>query len=228
MKATLEEKFNIIALLLSNSILFVLEWIACFLMFVENKWKCFMFYTDIANAFALVVSGITIVSAIVALAKNKPHIPKWVQVIKFVSTTMLLITITIVVAFLAPCFGFNGYLVFLFGGTMLFTHTICPLYALIGSVVLERGSYYHFKITSFVILPTLLYGIIMLVLNIFKVVVGPYPFFMVYNFNWFITTIWCVGVIIWSYLMSVLLWVCQTHKKRVVTNWREPQFFIAK
>lgn len=220
MSVELERKFNIIGMLIGNSLLFILECVTNCLMFAENKWACFKYYTDIANAFALFVSGVMVASCIIALIKNKPFLPKWVMVFKLISTTMLLITFTIVVTFLAPWFGTIGYLVFLFGGPMLFTHTVCPLFSIISFMTIERGYKYKFGATSFVILPTLVYGIIMIILNIFGVVVGPYPFFMVYRFHWVIVTLWCAGVILWSYLMSVICWLLSGSKARTVRSYK--------
>lgn len=216
MSVEFERKFNIIGMLIGNGILFILECITNYLMFAENKWACFKYYTDISNAFALFVSGAMVVCCIFALLKNEPYLPKWIMACKLISTTMLLITFTIVVTFLAPCFGVMGYLVFLFGGPMLFTHTICPLYCIVSFVTIERGYRYKFRTTSYVILPTLVYGIIMIFLNIFGVVVGPYPFFMVYQFHWAIVTLWCAGVILWSYLMSIACWLFSGSKTKVL------------
>lgn len=220
MGVELERKFNIIGMLIGNSMLFILECITNYIMFAENKWACLKYYTDISNAFALLVSGVMVVCCVVALIKNKPYLPKWVMEFKLISTTMLLITFTIVVTFLAPWFGVVGYLVFLFGGPMLFTHTICPLFSIISFMTIEKGYRYQFRATSLVILPTLVYGITMIFLNIFGVVVGPYPFLMVYRFHWVIVTLWCAGVILWSYLMSVICWLISGSKTKVQKNYK--------
>lgn len=206
-------KLKILGVVVSNAILFVLEIITICLVVKTNKLKALLYYTDLSNAFALVVSGVMVVCGVVALCKNSPQLPKWIVELRFVSAVMLVITFSIVICFLAPWFGVKGYKLFLFEGSMLLSHTICPLFSTISLFTVERGMIEKIKSTTYVLYPTLGYGLTVLTLNILGVVVGPYPFFMVNHFHWAIITIWCVGVLVWCYLMSLLIWMVARKRK---------------
>jgi hypothetical protein len=77
---------------------------------------------------------------------------------------------------------------------MLFTHTLCPLLALASFALLEHDRVSSKDIPAAMIF-TLAYATIMIILNIAKVVVGPYPFLMVYNQPIWASILWCVGIL---------------------------------
>lgn len=208
-----ETRSKIIGVVVANAILFVLEIITICLIIKTNQLKALLYYTDLSNAFSLIVSGVMVVGGVVALCKKSPQIPKWIVELRFVSATMLVITFTIVVCFLAPWFGVEGYIAFLFKGSMLFSHTLCPLFSTLSLFSIERGMIEEIKSTTYVLYPTLGYGLTILTLNILGVVVGPYPFFMVNHFHWMIITIWCIGVLVWCYLMSLFIWLVARKRK---------------
>ena len=199
-------KIRTVGVLLGNVILAILELIAIIQMIPTNKWRCFAFYTDISNALTFIVSIILIVTCIVVLCKRGGRLPQWVMVLKYITVCMLFITFIVVVSILAPYFGKDGYITFLFKDSMLFTHTICPIYALVSSLVFERGYVYKFIYTIYALIPTLIYGITLIVLNVLKVIEGPYPFFFVYVNGWFKSVVWIIGVILGTYLLSVIVW----------------------
>lgn len=208
-----ESSVKILGVVISNAILFVLELITICLIIKTNKVKALLYYTDLSNAFSLLVSGIVVVGGVVAICKKSPHMPKWIVELRFVSATMLVITFTIVICFLAPWFGVRGYITFLFEGSMLFSHTLCPLFSTLSLFAIERGMVEKIKSTTYVLYPTLGYGLTILILNILGVVVGPYPFFMVNHFHWAVITVWCMGILLWCYLMSFSIWVV-AHKRK--------------
>ena len=45
-------------------------------------------------------------------------------------------------------------------------------------------------------IPTLIYGVVLIILNIAKVVVGPYPFFYVYDMPWYASILCLLGILL--------------------------------
>ncbi|MGN1222476.1 MAG: hypothetical protein ACI4TT_04510, partial [Christensenellales bacterium] len=51
-------------------------------------------------------------------------------------------------------------------------------------------------------IPTLLYGVICITLNILKLLEGPYPFFYVYDISWVVCTVSAVAILLATLLIS--------------------------
>ena len=65
-------------------------------------------------------------------------------------------------------------------GNMFEHHLLCPLLSLFSFMFLED---YKLKLNNikYPVIITTIYGFILILLNIFKVIDGPYPFLRVYN-----------------------------------------------
>ena len=62
---------------------------------------------------------------------------------------------------------------------------------IVSYIFFEEGT----KKKNLVFYMTLLYGITLILLNVLKVVVGPYPFLMVYNQTVWMSILWCVIIL---------------------------------
>lgn len=137
------------------------------LSFADRKWKVLIFYTQLSNL-------VTAASAALLLIAGQPL---WVTVLRYVSSTMLVMTFFVTVCVLIPMGGDPKML--LWSGVGLYHHVLCPILSTLSYIFAEN----HVGI-GWIWLPvlvTFIYGMIMLILNAARKVDGPYPFFKVYN-----------------------------------------------
>ena len=150
------------------------------------------FYTDLSNLMALITSVLYLV-----FYKRQN---KFINSLYFVTATMLTITLLVVIFVLGPMYSFD-YKWLVLQGSHFIMHLVCPL--LFISVYL-----FHKKRNDNKYLPvivTLVYGIVLITLNLLKVVDGPYPFFRVYNQSIFISILWGILLLSVSLVISMLL-----------------------
>ncbi|MBQ3325681.1 hypothetical protein IJG79_00825 [Candidatus Saccharibacteria bacterium] len=73
----------------------------------------------------------------------------------------------------------------------------------------DRSYNYTYEITSsddkYVVLSVILYGVIMIILNLTDIVSGPYPFLRVKDQPVFASILWFIGIISSSYLVTICL-----------------------
>ncbi|MCI5572892.1 MAG: hypothetical protein MR373_04255, partial [Faecalibacterium prausnitzii] len=117
------------------------------------------------------------------------------------------LTLMTVVLVLAPLYqDGNGWYVMLCTSSMLYHHLLNPLAAMVSFVLLERQPRLPRSATVWALLPTVVYGSIILVLNLQRKVEGPYPFLQVYNQSVPMTILWCILMLGTNYLYVWLLW----------------------
>ncbi|MBP5198977.1 MAG: hypothetical protein J6033_07990, partial [Lachnospiraceae bacterium] len=161
-----------------------------------------MYYTILSNAIAFVSSLF-----LVLLGQMF-----FVEVLRFLSTGMLLLTFVVTAFVLVPLTGNIKEL--LFSGAGLFHHLIVPVLSLISFLFAEDR-----VPTVWVILPlavTLVYGIIMLYLNHSGKADGPYPFFKINEIGKKRTALWMVILMIVVGVLSAVI----TYKKPVRTDMK--------
>ncbi len=154
-----------------------------------------MYYTELSNLLGL-ISALVFVFFLI-----KGEIPRWARVLKFISVLSLTVTFLVVIFVLGPMYSFN-YKLLLFSGSMLYTHLLCPILSFILFIFLEGGKFSKNECLIANAL-TIGYAIVMIPLNLFKVVDGPYPFLKVRDQSIFMSIIWIVVIMGGSYLLSL-------------------------
>lgn len=157
-------------------------------------WKNFMYYTELSNY--LLMTGLII--HVIYLLKGG-EMPRWVTRLKFAGVCTVTVTFVVVVTVLS---WFFGLLHLLTAGVMLYHHTICPLLAVASFLFLEKEEATREDV-RWSLLPTLLYGTVMIILNIVGTVVGPYPFLMVRYQPWYMSIIWIIVIVGGAALLSM-------------------------
>ena len=97
--------------------------------------------------------------------------------------------------------------------SMLYHHLLNPLAAIFSFVLLERTPRLSHSTVKWAPLPTVLYGGIILWLNIQCVVDGPYPFMKVYDQSVQASVLWCIAILLMNYFYAWLLWKLNGGKK---------------
>lgn len=205
-------KRKLIWALIFNFIILGLEIVGLVLSVQRHGIKVFIFYTENSNYFALVISLIFCITAIIALTKNALP-PQWVHILRFIATVCLTITFIVSVFVIIP-FKPSLYKYMLYQGSSLYQHILCPLLSLSSFLFFEYQKPLSKKVIFYALIPTIIYGGTCVVLNLLRVMTGPYPFFYFYQIPWYISIPSLLGVVAISTLTAFMLYVSHTAEEK--------------
>lgn len=193
---------QIVAIIINLAII-VLEILGTIKSVQEQGLNVIRFYTENSNYLALAAAIFFVVFMLLKTKGKIKAIPKWVSYLKLMATSCVMLTLIVVIAILGPMAG--GYKILLFAGSMLYHHFLCPLLCLFSFILFEEHTAFNKKSALIAFVPTMIYALIIIILNIFKVIEGPYPFLMVYNQPIYMSAIWFVVILGGAYLISLLI-----------------------
>lgn len=188
-------------------ILFVIAEVVGILVYPKLRWSILLWYTNLSNWLAAGVS----IACIVFFVLKKGQ-PKALRVLRLMAAVQLTLTFLTVYLFLAPLSEMEepgGFYEITFHRHLLVLHTICPLLYVVSWLFFEASDY-EIKDTVFAIGFTLLYEIVFAILNLAKVVHGPYPFLYVYEQPWWLSMIYLASFPGLAYLISLGLYALKT------------------
>ena len=212
------DKKNIVALAL-NIILIVIGLIGLIGTIIGFGNPALEYYTQLSNYFALISATIYTVylyKNIKGKTKEKNNnkeiknttIPKWVSILKYSSTLSLLVTFLVVVFILTPMFGLKSFSWMLFQGTNFYFHTICPILTFISFIFFEKHNIKGLRDNIRAMYFTMIYATLFIILNILRVVKGPYPFLMVHDQPIYMSIIWFILIVGGAFGLSMLImWI---------------------
>ena len=185
--------------IISNSLILVLGIIGLVYSFIEFGVLAFQYYTVDSNIFLMVTSALHLFYSL------KGKIPNYVRLLRYYSICAISVTLVVVLLILGPMTGsFAGYIWILINGSMLYQHTLCPIIAIV-SFSLFEGNYKLVKKDSLkALIPTLIYAVVIIVLNLVYVVDGPYPFLKIYDQHFLLTILWGVIILGGAYGLALL------------------------
>lgn len=164
----------------------------------KSKFHFFIYFTSDSNIFSALCSLIMIPYLVNVLGNPAAEIPLAIYVLHFVGTCAVMVTMVTVLVFLGPIAGYA----LMYTGSDLYLHLICPLLSLVSCILLLPSSL-PFYVTFIGILPTVVYGIVYMIL---VVVIGREKggWEDFYTFNrggkWYISAVLMVAG---SYLISL-------------------------
>lgn len=185
--------------LVLNLLIVIFEIIGLMITFNLNHRIAIEYYTEDSNILALFSSLLFVIY----LIRNK-NIPRWLELFKYMTTICLTVTFLVVIFILAPMYNFNYYYM-LFYNNLIFQHLLCPIISIITFIFFDNLSIIDKKDSLIGITLTLLYAFVLIILNVFKLIEGPYPFLMVYNQTIYMSIVWFILIIGLSYLISLFL-----------------------
>lgn len=191
----------------SNILLIVLAGLGLYFSIVDKN--AFLYYSDNAGIFALSSS---IIYVIVVLTKKEPNFLS--LALRYVSTTCLVLTL-VGTFYVATTTGEN-YLDSFIKGSHLFNNLLCPIVSFVSFTMFEGDRRLNKKKTIwYALIPTVIYGIIMLVCNVSNTFTGPYSFMMINDNPVYVTVIVFIVTIILNYVIGrFLLLSNQKHAPR--------------
>ena len=205
MKVTDKTKLKI-ALPVNLAIVFM-EIIAAVMSWQDYAWGMFQFYTQDSNLLALAACAVLALYQIRALRYGS-EIPLWAMQFKYFAVCCLSVTFLVVIFVLMPMMG--G--MWLMEGTMLYHHLLCPLAAFFGFVFAEKGADIKTKSVCIAMIPTVIYALTLIVLNLLHIVEGPYPFLKVYEQSVLMSIVWFVLIIGGAWLIAMGVFKLYRHK----------------
>ena len=185
--------------LIINILIVILELISFITIYKNNNHISIEYYTEESNILAFITCTIFTIYLIF----NK-KIPKWLVLLKYTSTICLTLTFLVVLLILAPMFDFD-YIGMFFKGIMLYHHFLCPVLAIVSFLLLDDLGDLPDNYSIKGLYLTFIYAFVLIILNIFDVVKGPYPFLMVKNQSILASIIWLIIIIGLSYLIAIIL-----------------------
>ena len=178
--------------LIINIIILILEVITFSYTYITNHSIAIEYYTIDSNLLALLTSLLFII-----FYKQDNNI---IKDLRFITTTALTLTFLVVIFILCPMYNFN-YKGLMLENNFLVFHTLVPILSIISYLLFETKSNKNYL--GFVF--TIIYSIILIILNVLNIIVGPYPFLEVKNQGIIMSMFWCILIVGGSYLIGLFL-----------------------
>ena len=183
-------------IIITNAVLIYWEIIGLILNIQQYGVGLFVYYTQISNILAMLTSLLLIIYTIMEKS------PKWLRFLRYQTTCCLTITFLVVLFLFAPPDNYhNSFLV----GSAYYHHLLCPILTIISFLFLEKGVEIIWKDTLFSLIPTILYGAILIPLNILKKVDGPYFFFQIHTQPVHTCIMWLIIVLMTAYVIGLVI-----------------------
>ena len=97
---------------------------------------------------------------------------------------------------------------------MLYHHLLCPLAAFFGFILFEKEPPLHRRDVLLPTVLTLIYAVVLIVLNIVRVVEGPYPFLRVYAQSVWVSILWALVILGGAGLLSYSLYALHSRSAK--------------
>ena len=122
----------------------------------SNSLSVFKYFTFQSNIFVGLVSAIYAYYQFLVIRKKIEKVPHALAIFLHVGASAVALTFIIVIAFLAPGYGFDK----MYNKANLFFHLLVPVVAIINYVVFLKVESYRFIQTLFNLIPSISYGIV--------------------------------------------------------------------
>ena len=168
------------AALVLNLLLLILEVKGSIMSVKEIGWGVFIYFTDYSNNLSMVAAAFMAIY-LTGYLKNGTQIPMWLRLLKYMAACSLSVTLLVVVFILSPMIGEGGLRWSMLYGDMLYHHFLCPVLAVVLFLFFEHEPCLEKKHTFYGLIPVSVYAAVFVVLNLLRIVEGPYPFLMYYK-----------------------------------------------
>ena len=189
-----------IALAITSAII-LLEANAQLMIFIPRGVEALQYYTQLSNIM-LLISAAILEFFLIRKVFKKTAIPRWVGLTLFSAIAATTVTFIVVLTILSWQVGDLGWL--LFHGSMLFTHTLCPILGILLFTIFNPCTFKK-NDARYAMIFTLGYAAVALVLNIAKIWHGPYPFLWIYEQPIWLTLVWFIVIPGGAYGIAKLL-----------------------
>lgn len=187
-----------------NILIIVLELMGLIFSVYYLGKKVFIYYTQLSNLLLLTSSLFYLLHYY-----YKKFNKRIVSLVKYGATLSVLITFLVVLFILLPTSSFNYKFLYLNGPNFLY-HFLCPILGVITFLWYDDIEVDGFKDVFYSMIFTLIYAVVFLFLNIFKVVEGPYFFLLVRKNSILTSVFWFAFILGGAILFSWILQRCKS------------------
>lgn len=199
-----------------NVLIVIFEMIGIVIMFKKMGLELFKYYTEDSNILSCLASIVFIYFGIRALKNNNEFLPKSVSLFRYIVTICLTLTFVVVMTVLIPTGGPGAVKNLLYVDAGLYHHVLCPVLSFVSLILFEDAMQFSVKKTLLGMIPTVIYGIIIVILNIAKVLVGPYIFLHVYEQSVLVTIMWIFVLFGSAWIFAlVILKLCSRNRSKI-------------
>ncbi|MBQ9066283.1 MAG: hypothetical protein IJ133_01960 [Clostridia bacterium] len=187
-----------------NAVLVFFELVAGVMAFVPFRTYELSYYTNWSNLLCLISSLLYLIFAARVLKDPQlDTIPKGIKVLRFVTTTALLLTLIVVAAVLCPMAHSWDQL---FTGQWLYHHFLCPVLSFLSLVLFERTPPLRFRDTFLSVGYTAVYAAVMVPLCA-KGMEPPYPFLAILTQPVWLSILYVLALLLLTFLVAwFLVW----------------------
>lgn len=172
-----------------------------------DGWAMFQYYTVCSNVLLLLACAVQAWFEAGIVLGKRMFVPSWVRAAKYFAVCTVMVTFFVVLLILVPISGGIATAPYYFlHGAMLYHHLLCPVLGLVSFLFADRVSLPDKRVTLWALLPTLLYAAVSIVLNVARVLHGPYPFLYVYEQPLAASALWCLAILALAWALAFLVW----------------------
>lgn len=206
MEKKMKRAGNIVSLVL-DLLVFVMEAVAFCFTWGRRGTGMFIYFTELSNIFAGIVCAVAAAFIIREMITGYT-VPSWVKLLKYVAACGLALTFFTVLFVLAPMSGGTPkiYLAYLTMQTAIVTHTLGPILTMVSLIFADDFKTDKFSVSLFGLVPTVLYEILSVTMNVLRRWEGPYPFLYVYRQPVWASIGWALVMLGFSYLLCLGIW----------------------
>ncbi len=190
---------KIVSLILNLAVV-CMEVVALCIAWPNRGFGVFIFFTELSNLFGAIACLCLSVYLIRSLATGKA-VPQWVRTFKYLGACALALTFFTVIFVLAPGAGGTkeAYIRYLTYGSMLYTHTLNPLFVMLTFLFLDDFETKTVKVAFLGLIPTLFYEVVSITMNILRLWDGPYFFLKVLSQPVYMSIMWAILMTAFSF-----------------------------
>lgn len=193
MEKSIKIKNTIIILL--NLLVVLMEMIGAYHSYHKEGFFSLRYYTVLSNIFALVVAFLYAVHYIRNFQQKTVFVPGWLKQMKYIDCICLAVTFVVVLTVLIPMEGIQSIDHYIFGKANIYHHVFCPIVMIFAFCTLEKERKISKRDNVLAMIPTVIYAIVMMILNLLKILRGPYPFLYVYEQPVYMSVVWCIAIL---------------------------------
>ena len=188
--------------LVINILIAIFETIGLSMAIANRKGETFQYYTQLSNLFLWITAILNVIFTARVLAGKAKKIPRTVNVLSYSAICTTTVTLLVVLFVLSWMVGDLWWI--LTSGAMLYTHTICPILAI---VMFVKFAPERLRISDALmgLAPTIAYAIVAMAMNIAHQWYGPYPFLLVYEQPIWASVAWSIGLLGGAYAIARVL-----------------------
>lgn len=196
-----------------NIIIVIFAIIGLILKLIETKTDYFLTFAFFTY-FLTIINGIILIYQEIRYLKYEVEITKNVKNNKYIITIMQALIMVYWVFILAPLAGNDFLSEYIFKGGSLFLHALCPLLSIISFLGYDNfGIEKRNVLTSLV--PTIIYGALIIILNFTHILIGPYGFFEVYYSPYGVIILTPIALLLIELVIGLILYLCKSATSKV-------------